>query len=257
MWVFCGGMFRSGSTVQYQVAAHVAETAGRGCRLPFAADGDLGAATSSVQAAAQADTLLVCKSHAVSDAIRLQVHGGRGIVLTIHRDIRDVVVSAMSKNSWSFRKIWRSDKLRYWTSRFDEWAALPGALVSRYDDLVADLPREVGRIATHIGCPVGAADSATIAAAYSIDRQRSRTAAVRQQRQIDGPALKFDPHSLLHHNHIASGATGQYREVLRPAEIRAIEDECGEWMARWGYLPDRPVLTIGQRLRRLGYWRAA
>lgn len=50
MWVFCGGMFRSGSTVQYQVAAHVAETAGRGCRLPFAADGDLGAATSSVQA---------------------------------------------------------------------------------------------------------------------------------------------------------------------------------------------------------------
>lgn len=257
MWVFCGGMFRSGSTVQYQVAAHVAEKSGRGRRLPFAAAGDLGAVASSVEEAADAKTLFVCKSHAVSDAIRLQVGGGNGIVLTIHRDIRDVVVSAMSKNGWSFRRIWRSDKLRYWTSRFDQWAALPGALVSRYDDLTADLPGEVGRIATHIGCPVGGSDAAAIAAAYSIDRQRSRTAAVRQQRQIDGVALKFDPHSLLHHNHIASGASGLYREVLRPAEIRAIEDECGAWMARWGYLPDRPTLSIGQRLRRLGYWRAA
>ena len=252
MWVFCGGMFRSGSTVQYQIASHIVESSGRGRRVPFVADGGFEACRESLARDSRSE-LLIFKSHGVSEPIRAEVVSGGGRVITVHRDIRDVVVSAMRKNGWSFRKIWRHDRLRYWTERFDEWAALRGALVSRYDRLVSDLPAEVRSIASHLGVGVDVEESTAIAACYAIDRQRERTARVRSEQGDSRSAIKYDPHSLLHHNHIASGEIGSYRSVLRPAEIRAIEDECGAWMAKWGYEPDRPSLTVGQRLIRFGY----
>lgn len=254
MWVFCGGMFRSGSTVQYQIASHLVESACRGHRLPFGESPDFAAESPRLRVAAEAE-YRVCKSHGVSEAMRSQVERGRGVVLTVHRDIRDVVVSAMRKNGWSFRRLWKAGKLSRWTRRFEEWAALPGALVSRYDSLSVDLAGEVRRIAGHLGLDVGDAKRREIAMLYAIERQRERADAFRAGR---GEArMKYDPHTLLHHNHIASGATGDYRNVLQAAEIRAIEDECGEWMATWGYEPDRPSLTLKQRLIGLTYRRSA
>lgn len=254
MWIFCSGMFRSGSTVQYQVASHVVERSGRGTRVTWHSPDAFDAVRREHSAAGR---LLVFKAHGLTPAMRdeVEAHGAR--VITVHRDVRDVVVSAMRKNGWTFPRIWREGRLDRWTRRFDEWAALPGALVSRYDDLVADLPGEVVRIAAHLGCPVAAGDAAGIGAAYGIERQRERTEAVRQRRVDGAAAAKFDPHSLLHHNHIASGASGEFRRVLRPEQIRAIEDECGAWLAKWGYAADRPALSLGQRLLRLQYRRAA
>jgi len=257
MWIFCGGMFRSGSTLHYQLVCHLVEAAGRGRRITWhAPDGfeDVRRTTPGGGAVS------VFKAHGLTAVMREEVETNGALVITSHRDIRDVVVSAMRKNRWSFRRIWREDRLRYWTSRFDEWAALPGALVSRYDDLVGDLPAEVEKIAAHLGIPLRAGEAATIADAYRLDRQVARVEAVRQRREATRSpvkSVKFDPHSLLHHNHIASGASGDYRAVLRPAQIRAIEDVCGEWMTRWGYPTDRASLSAGQWLLRLTYRRVA
>jgi hypothetical protein len=253
MWVFCSGMHRSGSTVQYQIAAHLVEQAGRGERVTFHRPEAFG----EVRAAHDArHRMLVFKAHGLSDAIRDELRDRGGIVITAHRDIRDVVVSAMRKNNWTFRHIWRIGRLQHWTTRFEEWAMVPGAMVSRYDRLSADLPGETRRIAGMLGIPLAAGDADRIAADYAADRQRARTVAVQEVRQR-GEAVKYDPHSLLHHNHIASGAVGGYRTVLRAAEIRAIEDACGAWMARWGYAPDRPALGIRQRVVRWSLGRAA
>ena len=254
MWIFCGGMFRSGSTVQYQIASHLVEQAGRGARVTWHAPEAFG----DVQRTQVADgRFLVFKAHGLTAPMRDEVVEHGGLVLTVHRDIRDVVVSAMRKNGWSFREIWRRDRLRYWTRRFEEWAELSGALVSRYDALTTDLAGEVRRIASRIGLTVEDSAVATIAATYAPDRQRERTENVRRARETTGTHVKYDPLSLLHHNHIASGRSGEYRSVLGAAEIRAIEDECGAWIAKWGYSPDHPSLTVGQRLRRFTYRRAA
>ena len=234
MWVFCGGMFRSGSTVQFQIASHLVEHCGLGGRLGWRSADDFAA----VRAAYPADgRLRVFKAHHLSAAIRAEVAASGGLVVTTHRDIRDVVASAIRKNGWSFRHIWKHRMLARWTGRFDEWAALPGALVSRYDRLVADLGAEAVRIGRLLGVDVSADLAATIAAAYAVERQRERTAEVRLRRAQRQLETKYDDHSLLHHNHITSGEIGGYRRVLRPAEIRLIETECGDWMHRWGYPP--------------------
>lgn len=254
MWVFCGGMFRSGSTVQYQVTSHLVEHGGQGRRVPRYAPDEFDAAR---QAYAGTGGLLIFKSHGVSAPIReeLESHGGR--VITVHRDIRDVAASAIRKNGWTFRHIWKHGLLDRWTRRFEEWAGLPGALVSRYDTMIAALDTEAERIGTHLGLPVPRSLAAAIREEYSFDRQRQRVMEVQARKQRRELAAKYDDHSQLHYNHIASGEVGVFREVLAAAEIRAIEDACGPWMSRWGYPPEGGRLGVVDRLRRAWLGRAA
>jgi hypothetical protein len=253
MWVFCGGMFRSGSTVQYQIASHLVEHCGRGRRVAWHSPDEFEAVR-----LAHADTpgLLVFKAHGLTAAMQKELDHCSGHVITVHRDIRDVVVSALRKNRWSFRHVWKHGYLRRWTRRFDEWAAIPGALVSRYESLVEGLEHEASRIASMLGLPADETLVNAVASEYAIDRQRGRTADIRAK-QSRGMLTKFDPHSLLHFNHVASGEVGIFRRVLAPAEIRAIEDVCGEWMGRWGYPRADIALSMTDRLQRWSLGRTA
>jgi len=254
MWVFCGGMFRSGSTVQYQITSHLVEHDGRGRRVPRYAPDEFDEAR---RAYAGTGGLLIFKSHGVSAPIRdeLETRGGR--VITVHRDIRDVVASAIRKNDWTFRHIWKHGLLDRWTRRFDEWAGLPGALVSRYDTMIGALDVEATRIGRHLGVDVSPRLAAEIDDEYSFDRQRQRVLDVQARKERRELAAKYDDHSQLHYNHIASGEVGVFREVLAAAEIRAIEDACGAWMARWGYRREAPRLGVVERLQRAWLGRAA
>jgi len=239
MWVFCAGMFRSGSTLQYQIASHLVEHHGRGSRVTWHDADDFGAVRATFP---DDDRLRVFKAHRLSPAIRAELEHRGGHVITVHRDIRDVVASALRKNGWSLRHVLKHRLLERWTGRFEAWAALPGALVSRYDRLAGRIDDEAVRIGRHLGLDVPPALAAQVAAEYDVARQRERTAAVRAGHGGATPAPKYDGHSLLHHNHIAGGTVGGYRTLLRPAEIRAVERACGPWMQRWGYAPDAPRL---------------
>lgn len=254
MWVFCGGMFRSGSTVQYQITSHLVEHDGRGRRVPRYAPDEFDEAR---RAYAGTGGLLIFKSHGVSAPIRdeLEIRGGR--VITVHRDIRDVVASAIRKNDWTFRHIWKHGLLDRWTRRFDEWAGLPGALVSRYDTMIGALDVEATRIGRHLGVDVSPRLAAEIGAEYSFDRQRRRVLDVQARKERRELAAKYDDHSQLHYNHIASGEVGVFRDVLTPVEIHAVEDACGAWMNRWGYPPEAGRLGVVDRLRRAWLGRAA
>jgi hypothetical protein len=253
MWVFCGGMFRSGSTVQYQIASHLVEHCGRGRRITWHSPDEF----DSVRRTHAAEPgMLVFKAHGLTAAMREELDR-RGVrVITVHRDIRDVVVSALRKNGWTFRHVWKNGYLQRWTRRFEEWAALPGALVSRYENLVEGLGDEARRIAGLLELPADDGLVAAVASEYAIDRQRERLVDIRTER-AHGIRKKFDPHSLLHFNHVASGEVGIFRHALAPAEIRAIEDACREWLDRWGYARADVELSVADRLRRWSLGRRA
>ncbi len=253
MWVFCGGMFRSGSTVQYQIASHLIEHYARGRRITWHSPDEFEA----VRLAHAAEPgWLVFKAHGLTRAMREELDRRGGRVITVHRDIRDVVVSALRKNGWTFCHVWNNGYLHRWTRRFDEWASLPGALVSRYEHLAEGLEHEARRIAGLLELPADDGLVAAVAAEYAIERQRERLVDIRTER-ARRIGIKFDPHSLLHFNHVASGEVGIFRRVLAPAEIRAIEDVCGGWMDRWGYPRADVTLSVADRLRRWSLGRTA
>lgn len=247
MWVFCGGMFRSGSTVQYQIASHIVERLGIGQRVGRFAPDDFDQARDAYR---HHGGLLVFKSHGVSRAIREELVANGGHVITVHRDIRDVAASAIRKNAWSFGHIWRKGLLDRWTRRFEEWATLPGALVSRYDSMTSALAEESIRIGRHVGAEIGPDLAHDISREYSLDRQRERTSEVAARIGRQELSTKYDEFSQLHYNHIASGEIGIFRQVLRPEEVRAVEDACGPWMLRWGYALESPSLSLFGRARR-------
>lgn len=252
MFIFCGGMFRSGSTLQYQIVSQLIEDRGLGSRITWHSPEAFSEIRSVNSGSSQ---MLVFKAHKLTSEMRKEIEENGALVITVHRDIRDVVISAMKKNDWSFRKIWRNDRLRYWTGRFDEWARQPRALVCRYEDLVADLQGEIRRIADYLDISLSRGEIASLARSYSLDNQKLRADKVASQLQAGSNSGKYDPHSLLHFNHIATGGIGEYNKILQPAQIRAIEDECGEWMMRWGYEAERPQLSLPQRALRMTYRR--
>jgi hypothetical protein len=238
-------MARSGSTLQYQIASELVERLSLGVRVPWQAKGEF----ASVRHQHRSESgWRVFKAHRLTSAARDEIlhHGGR--VLTCHRDIRDVTVSWMQKNHHEFSHVWERGLLARWTERLDEWAELPEAYVTPYNRLRDDLGGEVRRVAEVLGLDPPGTVIEAITNTLNVEEQRKRTARLVQSRQPQ------DQHSLLHYNHLATGADALYTSRLRPAEIRAIETQCAEWMKRHGYVPARPSLTLREwwYARRLG-----
>lgn len=250
MFIFCGGMFRSGSTLQYQIVSQIVEDFGLGERITWHSPDNFPEIRRSH---GSKHRVLVFKAHELTSEMEQEVEINGAIIMTVHRDIRDVVVSAMKKNRWSFRKIWRNNRLNYWTKRFDKWAQQPQAHIFKYGDLITDLPQTVQTIANQLGLAISHSQATELAKQYSIENQKKRTSEVDAKQKSGALNTKFDPHSLLHHNHIATGGIGEYKTFLKPHQISATEKQCSAWMSRWGYGKDKPKLSFTQQMLRLTY----
>ena len=245
-WIFCGGMARSGSTLQFQIASELVERTGAGRRAGWYAAGNFARASRDHAAS---EGLLVFKAHRLTPAIVAEVRENGGRALCTHRDIRDVTASWMSMNDRSFAVVWQEGLLQRWTERFDEWAILPGTYVTHYSLLRDDLVGEVKRVAQFLELSTTHALLQDIAEDLSLERQVARIAS-----QKLAPDERMNPHTLLHDKHITHAGDGGYSRKLRPFEVDLVELQCADWMARHGYAVSSPRLTLFDRWRqrRLG-----
>lgn len=235
MWIFCGGMTRSGSTLQFQLAAHLVEQAGRGTRVEWASPEDFPALRKKYE---DDPGWKVWKTHSCTDDVLAEFRAQNAKGVYVFRDVRDVVLSNMRKQDVGFDKLWQQGVLDAILGNFDRWTSLAGVLVSRYEEMVADVPAEVGRIAAHLGIAVSADETERIASQYTVDRQRDRireaeTAGTLSRMQQGGDV--FDPESNLHLNHFFSGHSGEWKTALTPEQVALIEDRAGDWLVANGY----------------------
>lgn len=231
MWIICCGMKRSGSTLQYQLTAHLVETAGLGRRI--------GWTERFSDAQAQATTISgwkVYKNHNYEAAIGAEMAQGHGKGLYIYRDLRDVFVSFMYKQNAPFDRLWKRDILRELIEQYDLWTAHPQVLISRYETMMSDVPAEIRRIATHLGIPIDPTDAERIAAEYAVDKQIERIENAREVQVVNEKAV-FDTHHLLHENHISEhqGQVGQWRASLTMEQAGRIAERYGDWLEARGY----------------------
>ena len=104
MWVFCCGMVRSGSTVQYQLTAEIVESVGVGRALGCAEREQF----SQLQTQYMGEKgFLVVNCHKYFEEAAELISEGEAKAVYIYRDIRDVIVSIMNKNKTSFWQIIR------------------------------------------------------------------------------------------------------------------------------------------------------
>ncbi len=238
MDVFAVGMFRACSTWQYEVACDLIERRG-GCRR-------LGYATAADYRRAGADSRpTVLKSHDYQRPFARALRAGRARALYAHRDLRDVADSLAHKRGESIEALVRGGVIHQTVFNDRSWRAEPNLLVQRYDDLTAEPARGVAEIAGFLGIDLADGEADAVAAAYSPAANRRRAAAVAQRLRADGddpadPAhqLRFDPHSLLHWNHLRDGSGGGWRDRLSARELALIAAIAAPWLSAQGYEPD-------------------
>lgn len=235
-WIFCGGMWRSGSTVQYQIAARLVEAHGVGRRLsytPAASFADLAKNEESGEPG-----VLVLKSHVCAPAMRDRLEAGVGSVLACHRDPRDLVVSQADKEGTAPAADWAVRTAMTAIEQYGSWRGPWPVYETTYESLRTDLFAEVVRTARAIGLPADDGLAAEIAGALAPDAQRARLDAIAER---DGWAeagtsrVRFDPVELLNERHLGDGATGKWRDRLPVASALAIERAAGDWMRAHGY----------------------
>lgn len=240
MWLFCCGMYRSASTLQFQVTARLVTLAGVGGQIgwiDFRRFPDVKA-----QYAAHTGYQVI-KVHQCSNAIAAEFAQNKAIGVYTYRDIRDVYVSSMQQRQKTFEQVWQENFLQQCLENHRHWVELPRVLVSRYIDLTTHLLQEIQRIADHLGITLTADEATQIAADYGLNQQQVRIKQFRQQllltpRDPNDHRELVDYHdetNLLHINHIHSGENGRWREALSTAQVTAIESQVTDWCAQHQY----------------------
>jgi Sulfotransferase domain len=226
-------MPRSGSTLQFQLTAHLVEHAGLGTRVEWV---KAEAFPQLRETYAERGGWKVFKTHVCTAAVRAEFEAENAKGVYVFRDIRDVVVSRMRKRDEPFARLWERKFVDLVLTGFDRWTSLPAVLVSRYDEMVADVAGEVERIATHLGIAVGRDECEKVASEYTVARQRERIRDAEAGGRLQRSAhAHYDPVSNLHVDHIRSGQSGEWKSVLAREELAMVEDRAKQWLAANGY----------------------
>jgi hypothetical protein len=239
MWVFCGGMHRSGSTLQFQIAATLVEDAGIGKRIEWAKP-DLFPHVRDKTA--DLSGLKVFKSHNCTEEIIAEFEKQNAVGVYIFRDIREVTASYMRKHSARFEAILKAGLIERSLENYHRWTALNGVLISKYEEVVLDLHNEVKRIASHIGVSLPDEHYHRISEDLALDNQIQRIKRFSRTTAKEARAGKsiFDPRTLLHLNHITSGTNGNWQNALSQEQIALIESKTANWLLRNGYKLSNP-----------------
>jgi hypothetical protein len=236
MWIFCAGMKRAGSTLQYQLVSHLVEGAGRGSRMPWSPASEFPGVR---RRHAGSHEWRVFKVHECSPEIAEEVRDRDARALSTVRDLRDVIASQMLMLGASFDQLWSAGFLEECVEHHTAWTALPGVAVTRYEVMIADPVGHTKQIAAQLDIALTGSQAAAISAEYSLEKQRARianadAASYRRVRALD-KELSFDPHTLLHRNHINSGRAGVWAQILSEDERRRVEEAFGGWLVAHGY----------------------
>lgn len=211
MVYICAGMFRSGSTWLYN-AARVS--------LTHANIQGLAGGWVSEKDRLLAQENSIVKIHLFDPALAAT----KGIILTSHRDLRDVAASLRRK----FQVPSIMDKLREAVENHALWERL-AAFDLRYENLLTDRMRELRRVAGALGLP-----AATVASLpYDAILREIEGEKFSDQRLA---AEGHDKVNLLHAGHITDGRHGSWSNTLTAAEVAEIENEFRPWLTARGYL---------------------
>ncbi len=241
MDVFCIGMYRSGSTWQYHVVAHLIEKHRGGQRLGFVT----GERFASLPPSA-AGAWRILKAHDAHPAFEAALKAGRARAVYSYRDLRDVAYSLMHKFGGDFEEvIERQGRLHLCLDNDAFWAAQPHTLTQRYEQFLADPIPAIEALACHLDVRLDEGEAPALAAEYSLRANQERAAQLAEELRRQGVnledqanAVRWDEETQLHWNHIREGRVGGWREEATPREVAVLAAICGRWLIGRGYERD-------------------
>jgi FkbM family methyltransferase len=228
MIVLCGGMIRSGSTLQFQIAHQLLAPRKLARRWTYLEPDKLEARLRRLPAH-RASGLI--KTHVLTPSAIALLQQRRAKALYCFRDLRDVALSGMRAFGYDWARF-KSDRLLEAAVEAEaHWRMQPGLLVQRYAHLRNELPAAVAEIAQHLGIRPELGEVEKIAERLRLERQRS------PKRWKPAP---FDSSKHIHH-----GEIGGWQRELAPEIAAEITTRFSEWLTSHGYslisLPEVPA----------------
>ncbi len=228
MRIICGGGYRSGSTWQYNAVRAIASIGGASVHGAWIHDYD----------PERLEAVHVVKAHHRSAIARFE----GSLFVGGYRDLRDAAAS-LQRMGWAEARMKSvRDFLTHHLARSKRWqirrfldqyvandAAWARASVHmmRYEDMIADPPAEIARLAKALGFALDAGQIAKV---------HAQVAAMRPPGDAPTGTIEGrDPETLLHPGHIGRGTS-----PLDPQMLRYIERRYAGWLAARGYPSARP-----------------
>jgi hypothetical protein len=226
-------MLRSGSTLQYNLAAEALEAAGAVERVGFL--GDFGAR--EIQAALRemrdAETVYILKTHEAP--LEPGFYTDRVKVLFTYRDLRDIAASIRKKWDKNFDEI-LSD-LDAMVAIHTEIETIGGVLIQPYARLYQTMPEALDEITCYLGAVLTPQAQAGILDRNALERVSQRLSARRRNPILSlmgrlSGRFRIEAGTELHTDHISEtgGRNGDWMNQLSDREIECIQRKFSPWL---------------------------
>jgi hypothetical protein len=234
----CNGLIRSGSTWSFNVCRELYQLLPRQTNEPVKS-GYLEAFQLEHFVAQKWPTLTapaVIKVHDIGPAAMAALRAGTARAICTYRDPRDCVASDMAFMAYPFEVCLK--RIGGTLEPLRLYQTTPSILLLKYEQMMADRPREIRRIAGHVGIPV---DDAAI---RQIDARTNLHASERLCQSLkDRPANAVlrvanhvvDPVTHLHQNHINGGTIGRWKSELSVDQVMYMTEYFAPWLIKLGY----------------------
>ncbi len=230
-FIFCGGMYRSGSTLQYNIASEIIERLGVGSREKYYPIHEIYFKNKLNK------DLKTFKSHLLSKEIEEQIRNNNAYVLLTYRDIRDVMASWQKKNNFIFEVADGLKWARSTINSFEKWENLSckRKLISKYEIFTLDIKQEVNSISEFIGFDIDKKTIDEVADNVMVEKFKKRLENLSiDQLEVDNN-LSWDQKTLIHLDHFQDGRIGKYKKELSKELQELTTKEFNSWLVDHGY----------------------
>jgi len=231
MWIICAGAPRSGSTLQYQLTSELVEKAGVGFRCGYKEYEEI---DQLIKTPIHKYEYRVFKTHMITQSIAEECLHDNVKIIYSFRDIRDVFISTIVKDKLSFNDGINSGFFENYKNSFEAWTMLTNILISKYEYFSDNVVLETFKIAHFLGLQLPDREIKMIGESYTFNKNINRMKSLNDIEEYNGKY--HSKKELLHPDHINSGKSEQWREVLAKDQIREIEKRSENWLQKNGYL---------------------
>ncbi len=214
MIYLCAGLCRSGSTWQYNAVRLI---------LQKSSTPDLVSGWIAEKESLLSHQNVVIKIHSYDESLAAKAD----VILTSHRDLRDVAASLYRKFNVEFSLETMREKFRDYVL----WAKVANHDL-HYENLLTDRMRELKNTAAALGL----SSAALAQLPYEKILQELEGEQFDESRST---SLGHDAVNLLHNGHITDGRHGSWKNCVPPEIVSAIEQEFADWMISKGYTGGR------------------
>lgn len=239
MLIICNGMLRSGSTLQYNLAAEALEEVGHVTRVGYLGSFRSPEIKARLEEMRESEDLYILKTH--EPPLEPAFYTNRVTLLFTHRDLRDIAASIRKKWNKSFDEI-LSD-LDAMIEIHVQIAALQGTLVQPYERLYSAMPEALDEIVAHLGTSLTSENRAKILQRNSLETVSENLAARRRNPLLAllgrfASGFLIDRRTALHADHISEtgGRDGDWQRLFGADEKRTLADRMQHWQHRVGEL---------------------